>query len=239
MTLLTIFTGWSTNTLLGAFISLLVVQIATTHEFLKRRLNDIDKSLEKVRKSTKNESIVDPIREPNFYSHFLQKVRSAKHQVFISYFDNKSPLDSANENKINYYREIERVTKSSDAQFRRLIRAIPEMEEWVEELVETHKGDGNFSLACLPDNKPEKDLNEHIAVQLIDDESAYFVAVGEQRESTYPRDSYIRSEELNDQWGQYYKRLWEQSYVVIDRGRIVESEYKKYKEHINNLKKRD
>lgn len=217
-------------------------RLTTGHKRIESKVEEkygnISDDLDSLTDFAQNQAVVRPIRESNFYENFSADVKQSEQRVDISYFDNKDPRDSEDETKVQYYEEVGDTIKrksSEGVEFRRIIRAIPELDDWVEDIIEEHEGTSRYSLACIPDSEPHIENKPHVSVQLIDGEITYFVAVGEQMEGSHPRDMCVRSEEMNSQWTRYFQSLWDDSFVVLRRGTIQEDEFKEYKEHIENL----
>jgi len=216
---------------ISAFASLIFIQIGLIYSNLHEDISPIKSFAE-------NSAEAKPIRESDFYDEFRMDVQQAEQKVLITYFNNHNPRDSPDQDVREYYREIESLTKekaSEDVEFKRLIRGIPQLEEWVDHLINEHEGDGNFSLACTMDDEPNKPLREHVPVQIIDDDIVYFVAVGEQQERGGPRDMFVRSEDLNNQWQRYYDRIWDEGSEIMNRGRVNDENLREYREHIQEL----
>ncbi len=179
------------------------------------------------------------VRESEFYDRFKTSLAGANTRVEICYFDNKSPFDSADTRKKLYYDEVEGIiTQKQDVWFRRIVRALPRTENWIDRMRNRLEGRSNFSLACVLDDEPESESLPHVSVQLIDSEITYLVAVGEQRETQFPRDILIHSPEINRVWSRYYQRLWDESTVIMDRGTVDEAAVLAVKQHIAGLKAR-
>lgn len=220
-----------TNVLvISGFASLLIIQISIIRHQLVEEMNPVTDYIS-------HQSITKPVRESEFYDEFELDVKSAEQRVYITYFDNEDPRKSHDDTQSTYYDQIDDVAQEKDGvKFRRLIRGLPQLEDWVDDLIDTHKGNGDFSLGVVLDNDPEVKLKSHIPVQLIDHDILYFVAVGEQHESGSPRDMFVQSEELNTQWERYYRRIWEEdSLTLMSRGRVRTENLEKYKEHIAEL----
>lgn len=216
------------SVIIGGLAALIMLQISLLYD-------DFADDLDILVDTAENQGIIEPIYESMFYDRWKYDVKQAEKRVEICYFDNWPPLESTDEDKVEYYKDIEELTKrksEQDVEFRRIIRANSNLHDWVERMVENLEGVSKFSLACLPDEEPEERLMPHVAVQLIDDDKTYFVAVGEQQERANPRDLYIESEALNSQWSRYYNRIWEDCFVVLDRGILNEDEYQAYQNHI-------
>jgi hypothetical protein len=176
---------------------------------------------------------VEAIAEVEWYGRFLEALRGARTRVKLSYMSNKSPLDSKDPVMKNYYQKLPtEIRKKAPVEFRRLVRAVPGLRNWIEEMVLDLGRVGTFSLACLPDREPEVDAIATVSVQCIDEDQIFFVAVGEQQESRGPRDLYVESEDFNRIWNQYYDRLWNRAILVIDRGRIDDANLSKVREMI-------
>ncbi|WP_435147654.1 hypothetical protein [Halobaculum sp. P14] len=221
----------STNQLIATYASLLFIQIAIV-------LNRSLESLSPVVSYVENRAITEPIWESDFYNRFRSDVQTSEQRVHISYFDNSDPRQSHTTRTANYYEEIGDIISdktAEDVKFRRIIRGVPQLESWVDDLLEERQGNGNYSLACILDEEPEEDLKSHVAVQLIDDDIVYFVAIGEQQESNNPRDIRVESKELNEQWQRYYDRIWDDSCVLMRRGEINQGNLAQYRSHINRL----
>lgn len=227
--------GWlellPTYAYIAGFSSLILGQISLLYY-------EFGTELEEITDYTKNRAQVEPIWESDFYNHWEENVLEAERRVKISYFDNVNPAESADEDKAEYYENIEDITRDmseNGVEFQRIVRAVPQTEEWIERMVENLEGVPRFSLACLPDNKPEERQKPHVSVQLIDDDLTYFVAVGEQIERNEPRDAFVQSEALNSQWNRYYDRIWENCFIVLERGHVQEDELERYREHIEEV----
>jgi len=218
-------------TILSGLVALLILYLGFVYQQLSSGLAPVTQFVD-------HRAIAEAVRESNFYDRFQVDVRNARQRVFISYFDNTNPLESNDSDTVRYYKEIEEITKakaSEDVEFRRIVRAIPQLDSWIRRMLDVHEGDPNFSMVCVKDMDPAASLKSHVSVQLIDDNITYFVAVGEQRETSQPRDSYIRSEDLNTQWSRYYDRIWDDSLLLIDRGRINEPAIEEYEEHLERI----
>lgn len=212
------------------YSGLILLQVSILQKSLKNPISEI-------RTYTQNEAITEPVRESNFHDVFKKDIKNAKNRVYVTYFNNQNPREDNDPDIRRYYEEIEDIVrKKNDVQFIRIVRGIPQVEDWIDYLVETHEGRENYSLACTMDEEPDDDLKSHVPVQLIDDEITYFVAVGEQDEYSDPRDMFIRSEEVNTQWERYYDRLWKESLELISRGEVDEDNLDEYKQHIEELR---
>lgn len=242
----------STTELVAALASIIITQVAFAFHDLTGGFNGLEQEFEDLEDKFEEQSddvnaalahlekraTAEPINESNFYDRFRVDARNAEEYVFISYFDNDDPRQKANDETVQYYNDIVDITKSfDDVKVRRLIRAIPQMEEWVDDLVDTHDGDSNFSLACVPDFEPDVDSKPHVSVQLIDKDLTYFVAVGGQEErGEVPRDLRLEAEPVNRQWMKYYNRIWDESFVVMRAGRVKEDNLRNFKDHIEELR---
>lgn len=218
----------------GALISLIGSIILIQIAFIYHQISyDLIDALEFIR----NRATTEPIREKDFYDRFRVDIRNADNYVYISYFDNKNPLEDADDEVVKYYEDIKEIIKSSsNVDFRRIVRGIPELNGWISEMLDEHQGDANFSLACILDEEPEASTKPHISVQLVDNDVTYFVAVGEQRETgEVPRDLRIQSEEVSNQWKRYYNRIWESSTVLLDQGRRNDVGISEYQDHIEQI----
>lgn len=242
----------STTELVAALASIIIAQVAFAFHDLtggfsglevgfkdlenefEEQSEDVDAALAHLKKG----ATAEPINESDFYDRFRVDVRNAEEYVFISYFDNDDPRQKADDETVQYYKDIVDLTKSFDGvKVRRLIRAIPQMEEWVDDLVDTHDGDSNFSLACVPDFEPDVGSKPHVSVQLIDKDLTYFVAVGGQEErGEVPRDIRLEAVPVNRQWMKYYNRIWDESFVVMRKGRAQGDDLQDFKDHIEELR---
>lgn len=214
-----------------AFSTIILIQISISFNKLSEPVDDI-------LSFTNNYSVTKPVNESDFYKEFKQDVEDANHRVLITYFNNQNPLESNNSDTEHYYRNMDRLVgekERENVEFRRIVRGVPQLEDWIDHLLNEHEGRGNYSLACTLDDEPEAALKSHVAVQLIDDDITYFVAVGEQQEYSDPRDMYVRSEELNTQWERYYDRIWEDSLLLIERGDVIQQNVNEYKSHIDDF----
>lgn len=242
----------STGELVATLASIIITQVAFAFHDLTGGFDGLEREFEGLEDRFEEQSedvddaiahiekgaTAEPINESDFYDRFRIDVRNAEEYVFISYFDNDDPRQKANDKTVQYYEDIEEITKSfGDVKVRRLIRAIPQLEGWVDDLIETHKGDSNFSLACVPDFEPDADSKPHVSVQLIDRDKTYFVAVGGQEEQgEVPRDLRLEAEPVNRQWMKYYNRIWNGAFVVMRAGMVQEDELQAYKDHIEDLR---
>ncbi|WP_135855173.1 hypothetical protein [Halorussus salinus] len=242
-TVLTLFTDIvSASGLIVIFSSILLLELTIAFDYLHTKVDNMDKEhqdhFKNINRFVENRASIEEISEWNFYDRFMIDVRNADRHVYISYFHNENPLNSNNNDQKEYYNKIGEITKEKaddNVEFKRLIRALPQHESWIEKMKEEHEGDRNFSLACIPDNEPEKGNTAYIPVQLIDRDTTYFVAVGEQRELAEPRDTYVQSKELNKQWTRYYDRLWKDSFEIISRGKVQHDEVEKYEKHLEKI----
>lgn len=215
--------------LIGTLVGIVLIYLALLVYLLQG-------GLEPLREMMESPPRIESIRESEFYDRFKPAVESARLRVEISYFDNTSPFDSADEAKIAYYEGIEEIIRKKEkVEFRRIIRALPGTKEWIERMVENLKGSKNFSLACVLDQNPESESLPHVSVQLIDSDLTFLVAVGEQREEQDPRDMFVRSEEFRRLWGRYFQRLWAESRVVVKRGVLDNHAFVDVKAHIERL----
>jgi hypothetical protein len=227
--------GLPTVAYASAFTSVILLFLSFMYWELGDQIAEVSSNVSSLLENT---ATIDAVREANFYERFDEDTREAENHVWISYFDNKSPLDTHDEEKKEYYEELGDIIQNKSNQgveFRRVVRAVPQLEDWVDELIEEREGISRYSLACVPDDEPRARSNSHISVQLIDDDITYFVAVGEQQESDEPRDMFVRSVELNDQWTRYYQRIWNESYEVLRRGQVQDDELQNYKDHIQSF----
>ncbi|MHB9288111.1 hypothetical protein ACKVMT_13860 [Halobacteriales archaeon Cl-PHB] len=225
----------STVTYASAFASVILLYLSFMYWEFGDQLANMGNKVESLLENT---ATVIPVREPNFYERFDEDSKEAKKHVWITYFDNKSPLDTHDSDKKEYYEQVgQTIRKKSDqgVEFKRIVRAVPQVEDWVDQLIEERQGISRYSLACVPDDQPELRSNSHVSVQLIDDDITYFVAVGEQQESDEPRDMFVRSVELNDQWSRYYQRLWNESFEVVRRGQVQPDEVESFRQHLRSL----
>lgn len=228
----------TTPLLLTALFSVIILQIGFVFQNFSNIFDEQKGELELALDHIRNSATAEPISESDFYDRFRVDVRNADDQVLITYLDNDDPRQKADEETVKYYEDIKEITKSSsDVRFRRLIRANPQLEDWVDDLIEAHEGDANFSLACMQDRNPDQASIPHISVQLIDDDITYFVAVGGQHEQgAVPRDLRLQSEAAARQWIGYYNRIWNDAFEVMRRGMVQETELEAYREHIEDLK---
>lgn len=200
---------------------------------------ELTEDLASIKGTVHNQAVVRSINEVNWYDEFEPNLKDADDHVYISYLHNEDPRDSQDERKVKYYENVSNVIKNKSTEgveIRRVIRGIPSLEDWIDTILEEHEGTTWYSLACIPDSEPDVVNKPHISVQLIDDNITYFVAVGEQKEETYPRDMFVKSEEMNTQWDRYYRTLWKSSLVVLERGNIDEDELERLKDHLDELR---
>lgn len=227
----------STSIVVGVLSALILFYLSLMY---RDSGDDFDKmvgKIDEVANHVKNQAVIRPIYEANFYDRFLTDVERASHRIEISYFDNKDPRGSSDTKKVEYYQNIGDMAKrksTNGVEFRRIIRAVPQLEDWVDDILEEHEGTSRYSLACLPDNSPKEPETPHVSIQLIDDNISYLVAVGQQRETSNPRDIFVRSDPMNTQWTEYYEKLWDESYIVLRRGIVQEDELEEYRNHISN-----
>lgn len=220
-----------------AYIAVLAGLILIQITFIYSEFGD---DLDVLLESAKNRAVIKPVWESKFYQQWISDVTEAERRVEITYFDNKDPVESPDEVKAEYYEDIgDVIERKPDVEFRRMVRAIPQLNDWVEHLLDERDGLANYSLACFPDNEPAEPERPYISVQLIDNDLTYFVAVGEQRETSSPRDMYVESEEMNNQWSKYYKWLWNRSFVILRRGSIQTEELQEYRDHVRSLEEED
>lgn len=240
--IVSMFRGLGPVTYGSIFASVILLYLSFVYWEFGDQFDEFAKDLRELKSAVSNTAIIMPIREPNFYNNFRRDLEEADNRVWISYFDNKIPVDSHDEDKVAYYESVGEAIErksTSGVEFRRLVRAIPELDEWVQELLAEREGISRYSLACLPDKEPEERSKPHVSVQLVDDDITYFVAVGEQQETVEPRDMFVRSMELNDQWSRYYQNLWNESFEILRRGQVQPDELGDYKNHIENLREND
>ncbi len=217
----------NTPLLLSFLVGIILVYLSFVVYFLESQLRPI-------RDFLSSQPHITTVREQEFYKRFNASVEGARRRVDICYFDNKSPFEGADRVKREYYEDIEKTIKrKSGVEFRRIVRALPKTEEWLEQMVNNLSGISNFALACILDEEPASASLPHVSVQVIDSDITFLVAVGEQRETDVPRDLFIKSREMNRLWSRYFLRLWTESFVVIDRGVVDDESLRKVREHIS------
>ncbi len=224
--LIVVIIGYLVHSTLGAISSFSTVLIAFTTLIVVLELDNRGKIVEAVSEKPK----IKPISEQDFYDEFLKDLKGSKQKVRLTYFHNKSPLETEDDSKKDYYMNLSKIIKNkSDVKFYRIIRDIPQMSEWVKSIVSELKGSANFSLGCLPNTNQDRGSIGEIAVQCIDMNKVYLVAISSQDEHRDPRDLYIESEDFNKVWTAYFDRLWEGSVHLIDKGSINQEEVAKLK----------
>src|SRR2546427_5767966 len=90
---------------------------------------------------------VEPISEGEFYAKFSAAMRTARTRVKLSYMSNKSPLDSKDPIMRDYYGKLPAIVKKMgpSVEFKRLIRAVPGLSNWLEQMVADLGQASNFS----------------------------------------------------------------------------------------------
>lgn len=220
-----------TSVIVAAFTAIILVYLTFLFRYIAGEFSILTEFVQ-------NQAVIRQVWEADFYESWRTDVEKASRRVDITYFDNKDPRKSTDTEKKDYYESFGEVVKrkaTEGVEFRRLVRANPNLEDWIDDIIDEHTGTSRYSLACIPDPDPETGSLPHVSVQLIDDEIAYFVAVGQQMEGSTPRDLYVRSAEMNSQWGQYYDKLWNESFEILRRGTLQETEYEKFTKFLESV----
>lgn len=227
---LSIALGGSPSSLVIGAVTLVLIGLTVLDYRFSRHRDEVEEALE-------SQPLVRPISKDQFHERFEQAITRADRRAEICFFDNESPLASNREAKKSYYEgQRQLIEGNPNVRFRRIVRALPGTEDWIEGMINELQGIGTFSLACILDEHPERRSIPHISIQLVDEDQTFFVAVGQQTESRRPRDLYIRSEDVNSQWSRYYERLWENEAVaVMEEGQIRQDGLAKVREHIRDL----
>jgi len=220
----------SPSSLVIGGVTLVLIGLTVLDYRFSRHRDEVEEALE-------SQPLVRPIYKDQFHEQFEQAITRADRRADICFFDNESPLESNRGDKKAYYEgQRQLIEGNPDVRFRRIVRALPGTEDWIEGMVEELQGLGTFSLACILDEQPDSRSIPHISVQLIDEDKTFFVAVGQQTEARRPRDLYIRSEDVNSQWSRYYNRLWgDQAVAVMEEGQIRPEGLDRVREHIQEI----
>src|SRR6266571_2677324 len=139
------------------YLSVLLSTVLRLHVDLERRVKGV--------------VVMEAIPEAGWYPRFSEALRNARTRVKISYMSNRSPLDSVTSETRSYYRKLSAdIKRKPQVDFKRLVRAVPGLRSWIDEMVKDLGNVANFSLACLPDSTPKSDEIPTISVQCVDDD---------------------------------------------------------------------
>ena len=170
--------------------------------------------------------------EDEFFNLLEAGVLAAESRVDLTYFDNRPPVESRTVRGQEYHSRLWNIVKQkATVHFRRIVRGNPYIISWIEESIENMVGQLNFSLACYPDNEPERPNLDIITVQLIDGNTTYLVSIGTQQPTRAPRDIVINSPQINEMWSRYYDNLWAKSTVILNRGTLQTDEWAEIRSH--------
>ena len=148
--LVSLFTNLPDSALIASLSALILAQVAFLYSDLSSELDDLTSSIQET------DDVVRPVRESDFYQSLYNDINQAEKRVYLSYFANSGyidPRDRPDEMQSMYYDNLETLVNSdasAGVQFRRMVLAVPGMEDWVRDLIETREGIPGYSLACLP-----------------------------------------------------------------------------------------
>ena len=159
------------------------------------------------------------LRDDEFYSEFLTVCENAEHSVMISYLAPKPP-DPANTIRAKYYAEIlELIKNKPKVRFWRIIRDSPENRKWAAEMLEALKGRSNADVFLLDkDLDSKKEMPLSLSCQIVDMQSAWFVAVSSHERDAEYRDVVVHSREFASHMVAYYRRIEKYSVPLMHAG---------------------
>lgn len=155
--------------------------------------------------------------DEQFYPRWAGELASAKSTVDITYMHGFPPDLNPKKTKKGYYRDFIKVAQHSKATIRRVDRATKENLAWIKKVAKAFDGKPNLSYAVW--------VGEHrrLAVQTIDEEVTYVVAIGEEETFGIPRDARVRSKDYTRLWRKYYDTMWNDStncVRIVSQGRL-------------------
>jgi hypothetical protein len=207
-----------------AFLGVWVgIKIDLGDRSLDLKLDDIERQL---RSFASDRPGVSTLVDHDFYGRFGEQLRQASVGVAMAHLDTYPPNRPKKTGAAEYYEAMPKSIKSNpQAKFRRVERASPEKQKWLEELIKTFTGVANFSLAVLLLESRDRRTG-FVSVQVIDDLNTILVAVAEHDSSFGPRDVWIRERGATALWKSYYdEALWRPAAKVLENGVLNRPEW--------------
>jgi hypothetical protein len=160
-----------------------------------------------------------------FYRDFLSAIEASQHAVRIAYFAPIPPDAVQVASRGTYYRDLAEIMRSrSTVQFSRLVRYTEANQAWIVGLMREFQDVGNVSIAVISnDLDPTQSMPLALSVQVVDEESAWLVAIAAHERTGPVRDLFVENPAFADAMTQYYTRLWAAADVLLDHGRMTES----------------
>ena len=164
---------------------------------------------------------LQPLRDDEFYSHFLASAKMANSDVNIMYLSPDPPNDTHNADRIAYYADIlNAIRRKRDVRFNRIVRITPRTKQWISELLRALSGCPNAYVAALKEHDSAQNPLS-LSTQIIDQEKVWLVALrSHERQGPY-RDLYIESELFAEALRMYYDRLWTRGDELMNAGRLT------------------
>ena len=167
------------------------------------------------------------LKEGDFYREFLGECVKAKHYAKICYFAPVPPDRGAPEARRVYYKQLITAMKTNPgAKFRRIIRDTEANRKWADEMIPYFAKSTNFSVAFLNDLDDGNEMPLALSVQIVDDRTAWLVAISDHSDSGAYRDVAVDNEVVVEVLNKYFDRLWGLSRVVFKPGDTVEQAHK-------------
>lgn len=200
----------------GIHASLMMIFLGFAFAALRKDSKTHESNLERAMGS---QSLIQPLRDDEFYDNFQLAAKRALSKVFISYLDPHPPV-AFNRDRARYYRDLISIIKNNPtAQYRRIIRFTEANREWLLDLTDKLAGYPNASIAFLADSDEEL-MPLSLSTQIVDTQDTWLVAIeSHERTDTY-RDLHIRDSVFCRMMSLYYDRLWGKSTVLLDCGTI-------------------
>jgi hypothetical protein len=184
-----------------------------------------------------------------FYSRMLEEFKNCHTGINLCYFGIIPPMDH-HDNKIKkYYEEIMPImtrTDQNNVEFRRIVRLTIANWTWIKELVEKLQGNPRVFLAVLEDVQPisednselQNDLPTALSLQTVDGERVYFTSLKNHMRTVDRGDILIQSDVVCQALENYYYRLWNKSYLIIQSGRLMQKNFDLIEQKVEAMKAR-
>lgn len=167
-------------------------------------------------------AVVRPLRANEFYADFTAKMRGASHNVNICYFSVAAPDATHDQTRLRYYESIpEIIHAKKDVMFRRLVRKSDSNLKWLAAQLDEFEGVPNVSLAYIEDAPETEKMGLALSAQVVDREHVWLVAIESHEREAKHRDVYVHDARLAEAFDKYFGRLWQQSKVVLEWGKIL------------------
>jgi hypothetical protein len=145
---------------------------------------------------------VDVYTDEQFYPQLARDFSAATSTVDISYMHTSPPDANPKKAKKDYYGNFMKSAQQSTATIRRIDRATLQNIEWITRISEGFSGNPNLSYAVWTGGE------RRLAVQTIDGEITFMVAVGQEEVYGIPRDGRVKSVGFTKLWRGYYDNMW-------------------------------